>query len=163
MSRACIGFEPYPQASLLVDYLARLFGMPAASWEAFQFWHRPGASAVWIAHRSNALPSAVRVETLGLVLFRQPPPRGYPTTAFLRRFGFLATRRLFWVNAKAGEFLMHGQALAIPADRLQRGPYIVRTPQAILGRGWARAGRLTLDCAKEWRKCMTPLVAEDAA
>ena len=151
MSQGSGAFEPYPRAEAVWRYLRRRFGFGPRAFEAFRLWHRPGAQTVWIAHR-DCLPDAwTGPETIGLPVLRRPLPRGFPTTSFLQRFGLLAARNVIWVGEPGAEALMQGQRLQLDASGTAKGPFIVRTRDAVLGRGWVREARLALDIPKEWR------------
>lgn len=148
-------FEPYPRAGEVWRYLRLRFGLDLRDFPGLRLWHRRGAATVWIAREECLPPSDTAPETIGLPLLRRPLPRGFPTTAFLQRFGLRAWRSVIHVADQWTETLMRGEPL--PCDPgSDKGPYIVRTPDAVLGRGWVRRSGLVLDVAKEWRRSVEP-------
>lgn len=157
MSRSSAGFEPYPDAAGVRDYLCERFGMPAEALAEHAFWWRRGTRSIWILRAGHAPPAEAAVEAAGLVAFRQAPPRGFPTSAFLRRFGHAATRAVVDVDWPSALRLMHGEGLAEDGYPERGGPYILRSPRAVLGRGWTREGVLRLDVPKGWRKQLAAL------
>jgi len=157
LSRVSAAFEPYPEVDAVWTYLVDRYGLGPAVFAEHCLWHRPGAASIWIAHQDLAPPEDLRIETVGLVAFRQPLPRGYPSSAFLRRFGAEATRGCYDVDWPDALRLMHGQAIPrAPLDE-RAGPYVVRSPRAVLGRGWLREGQLRLDAPKMWRQQLMTL------
>jgi hypothetical protein len=87
---------------------------------------------------------------------RQPLPRGFPTNAFLRRFGRQATRNVADVSWDTALRLMYSHQIEHEPLDDKGGPYIVRAPESVLGRGWVRKGRLVLDTPKGWAAALMP-------
>ncbi len=113
---------------------------------------------MWIAHEACTPPDDLRIEWVGLPVLRQPLPRGFPTNVFLRRFGDAATRGVCDVDWDTALRLMYDHQVehAAPDDR--GGPYVVRSPAGVLGRGWVRKGRLLLETPKGWATQLMPPV-----
>lgn len=157
MSRASAAFEPCPEAiaaPVLADLEAR-FGLGKAALSGHRLWHRPGSPALWIAAAGLTVPPAPQVQGIGLCAYRDPPPRGKPTTVFLLRFGSAATRGVLDVSpAEAERF---GPGTTYPLDALApplRGYVIVRTGGPggrVLGRGYAADGRVLCEQKRSWR------------
>lgn len=150
-------FEPWPEPGPLLEYLRWRFGVAADALAGHRFWHRPGSRSLWIAAREMKPPPDLPLEAVGMVAFRQPPPRGFPTSAFLRRFGHAATANVYDLDTATALRLMHGEAVAVEPLDERGGPYVVRCPRAVIGRGWVRAGALRLDVPKVWRDQLMPL------
>ena len=76
--------EPYAPGDLLDDLRAR-FGIPSEAFDGCRFWRRDSGS-IWVSDAATVLPDE-RVEGVGVQVMRREPPRGQPSSAFLRRFG----------------------------------------------------------------------------
>lgn len=157
MSRVCVAFEPYPDSEAVWGYLERRFGLARETFTAHRLWHRPGVASVWIAHAACRPPHELRVQGLGLMAFRRPPPRGYPTSAFLRRFGAGARRNAYDLDWEAALALMHERSLPVTALDERGGPYVLRCGETVIGRGWVRDNALRLDAPRIWRRQLLPL------
>lgn len=151
MSRVSAGFRPHPEPEALLGPVRDRFGFPSGIFAEHTLWHRPRAPAVWIVRQGCQPPEGIRVEALGLLMMRRPPPRGFPTTGFCQRFGGYATRNIYEFDQETALHLMAGGTLSVEPQDWQGGPYIVRIPEAVVGRGWVREGQLRLDCPKVWR------------
>jgi hypothetical protein len=151
LSRVSVAFEPYPESEAVWRYLAERFGLTKDTFAAHRLWHRPGVTSIWIAHAACRPASVLRVQGLGLMAFRRPPPRGYPTSTFLRRFGAGAERNVYDVSWEAALQLMHERTLAVRDLDSHSGPWVVRCGQTVIGRGWVRESVLRLDAPKTWR------------
>ena len=149
-------FEPYADAEAVWDYLADRFGLERSLFAGYRLWHRQGGKPVWIAPEPGDDLSAIRLEWLGLPVLRRPLPRGFPTNAFLRRFGGAATRNVVDVDWDTALRLMYSHQPEWSAPDPKGGPYIIRTEASVLGRGWVRKGRLVLETPKGWADQLLP-------
>ena len=157
MSPACAAFEPYPEAQGVWDYLADRFGMPVAAFAGYRLWWRAErGKSIWIARDTVEPPADLKVEWLGLPVLRQPLPRGFPTSTFLRAFGGAATRNCYDEDWDTALRLMYSHQIEREPLDDKGGPYIVRSPAGVLGRGWVRKGRLVLDTPKGWATQLLP-------
>ena len=156
MSRGSDVYRPYPDAEGVWTYLEERFGMDRSIFADHCLWQRGERKAVWLLHRNAEPPADLKVDWPGLALLRQPLPRGFPTNAFLRRFGHLATANCFDVDWDTALRLMYNHQLErAPLDE-RGGPYIIRSPLGSIGRGWVRHGRLVLDTPKAWVNQLLP-------
>jgi hypothetical protein len=156
LSRDSDVFEPYPEPEAIWGYLEERFGMDPAAFAGYGLWHRPGTKAIWILAGDVEPPADLAVEWAGLAVMRQAPPRGFPTSAFLRRFGHLATKNVYEVDWDTALRLMYNHQLEYPALDERGGPYVVRSPRGTVGRGWVRKGRLALETPKAWVNQLMP-------
>lgn len=159
MSRVCAAFEPYPESREVWRYLAARFGFAESDFAGHRLWHRPGIASIWLAHQDCRPTPGLRVQGVGLMAFRRTPPRGYPTSAFLRRFGARARDNVYDVGWDTAMALMHEVSVPMAPLDERGGPYIVRCAQTVIGRGWVRAGRLRLDAPRMWRQQLLPLAS----
>ncbi len=151
---ACAAFEVLADPTPYLRWLEERFGIAPSTFESYRWWRRRGARAVWIAARDVVVDAQWAVEAVGLVAFRKPPPRGYPTTAFVARFGGFATRRVAEVGDVEALALLRGAEIDWNSEPTA-GPVVVRNASlGALGRGWIRSGRLTLELRREWRRRM---------
>ena len=107
MSPAFVAFEPYTHAEGVWDYLEERFGMPRSGFAGFRLWQRGAGKTVWILPCGVEVPGDLKIEWAGLPVLRQPLPRGFPTNAFVRRFGDRATRNAFDVDWDTALRLMY--------------------------------------------------------
>lgn len=137
-------------AGAVLGFLETRYGLGPEALGGHTLWHRPGTPALWIAARDVEPPTGRCTEGIGLCAFRDPPPKGKPTTVFLLRFGHLATRGVVEVDAASAEAF--GPDVELPlADATLRGWVIVRHDGRVLGRGWASDGRLKCEQKRSWR------------
>lgn len=156
MSRGSGAFRPYPDAEGVWAYLEERFGMDRAGFADYRLWQRGERKAVWLLHSAAEPPADLEVAWPGLAVLRQPLPRGFPTNAFLRRFGHLATRNCFEVDRDTALRLMYDHQIEREPLDERGGPYIIRSPLGPLGRGWIRHGRLLLETPKGWAAQLLP-------
>jgi hypothetical protein len=152
--RVSAEFELYPEAEALLAWLERKFGLPPATFAAHRFWHRPGHKAIWIAAADCVPPPGLRVEALGMLVARDPPPRGKPTSVFLQRFAAGATRNAYDLDdADAARFLA-GEPL--PAKGDEKGYCVVRWRGRVLGCGQAAEGQVRSTLPRAWLEAVGP-------
>ncbi|HKJ70327.1 MAG TPA: hypothetical protein VKA55_01045 [Gammaproteobacteria bacterium] len=156
MSPASDVFEPYPQAEAVWSYLEQRFGMDPAAFADHRLWQRAAHKGVWLLHAAAEPATDIKVDWPGLAVLRQPLPRGFPTNAFLRRFGFAATRSCVDVDWDTALRLMYNHQIERDPLDDRGGPYAIRSPFGTLGRGWVRHGRLVLDTPKAWANQLLP-------
>ena len=159
MSRDFDAFEPYPEAADVWRYLEERFGMAPSLFGHHRLWWRKGGKRekpIWIAHEDCVLPKDMKVDWAGLMVMRQPPPRGFPTNVFLRRFGAAASRNVVDVGWDTALRLMYNHQIEHEPLDEKGGPYIIRSSRVVLGRGWVRKGRLVLETPKGWQNQLMP-------
>jgi hypothetical protein len=150
-------FEPLPHA-LEADVFRQLegrFGLPRSALAAHRLWHRVGTPTVWIASAGVEPPRGPRVEALGLVLMREPPPGGKPTNVFMQRFGHHATRNVYALDDHQAHAFVEGHAVEIAACDDGRGWAVARWGSVVLGRAFWRDGLLESQLKKSWRADLT--------
>ncbi len=151
MSQGLDAFEPLPREHEVFGYLIDKFGFRKQDFRPYRLWHRPGHASIWMS-RTECLPcSEVKVHSVGILLFRKMPPRGFPTTAFILRFGHLAGRSVLDLSWDQALDLMLGKSIPDPGGSQGKGPYVLRTLGRGLGRGWIGQSELKLDVPKIWK------------
>lgn len=141
-------------AGPLLDDLRDRFGIPAEAFEGYRFWQRDSGS-IWIADAGTIWPAEERVEGVGLQVMRRDPPRGQPSSAFLRRFGsWIRAGRLSLDTTRAAHFL-GSTALPVDSDLPDR-VWAVECEGQILGRGRTRGGILHSELPKASRRLIEP-------
>jgi len=151
LSRACAAFEPLPEdrAEATFAWLEARYGLAPAVFAGHRFWHRPGSPALWLAAVGLSPPPGDATIAVGLCAFRDPPPRGKPSTVFLQRFGRHATRQACDLEALAAARYLAGEDVGWP-DPALRGWVVVRAGSLVLGRGWAEGGRIRNEIKRSW-------------
>lgn len=151
MSRASAAFEPLPaeRAAAVLAWLAERYGFAPEVFAGHRFWHRPGSPALWLAAAGLEQPPGPQTVAVGLCAFRDPPPRGKPSTVFLQRFGRHATRLACDVAPEVAARYLAGEDIDCP-DPALRGWAVVRSGGLVLGRGWAENGRIRNEIKRSW-------------
>lgn len=140
-------FEPYPDAESVWSWFEQRYGIDPEVFAGQRLWHRPGAPALWIAGRGCLPPPGLRVEAMGMMALRDPPPRGKPTSSFLLAFGHYATRNVYTLSPEVAlDFLEDRPVSVAPIDD-GHGYCVVRTDDLMVG-----CGRLTREVDEEGRK-----------
>ena len=134
MSRSYAAFEKTAETPVLLSFLEGELGLSPHVFAHHTFWQRKGAAAIWVATSDCSPPPKTSIEAIGILAFRRTPPRGFPTNAFLRRFGATASRRVVMLEETRAMRFLAGEALEIP-DGKERGYCLVRTDTAVVGRG----------------------------
>ncbi|MFN3198581.1 MAG: hypothetical protein ACE366_09250 [Bradymonadia bacterium] len=158
MSPVSAVFEPYSEAEQVWQWLESRYGIPQAVFAQHKLWQRVGAPALWIVGADCCPPPGAKVEAIGMMALRDPPPGGKPTSSFLLEFGHHATRNVYQLSdAEALMFLEDGPLDVVPVDD-GRGYCIVRTEELVIGCGrLARepnadgTRRLLCEVPRSWR------------
>lgn len=152
-----VPFEPLPEpdANAVFGLLEGRFGVSRASLTDYRLWHRPGTPTVWIASVDAEPPRGPRVEAFGMVLMRDPPPGGKPTSAFVQRFGHLATRNVYSLSEAQAQAYLRAEPVETAAVDDGRGWAVARWGATVLGRAFWRDGVLESQLKKSWRADLT--------
>ena len=152
-----VPFEPLPEPEARAVYalLEGRFGLPRERLSAYRLWHRAGTPTVWIASVDAEPPRGPRVEAFGLVLMRDPPPGGKPTSVFVQRFGHWATRNVYALSDAQAHAYLRGEPVEVAAVDDGRGWAVARWGSTVLGRGFWRDGVLESQLKKTWRADLT--------
>ncbi|MCB9540542.1 MAG: hypothetical protein H6704_30355 [Myxococcales bacterium] len=147
--RDFVAFEPYPEAPALIAWFGERFGIPAAVFADFAFWHRAGSPAIWMTAAAVTPPPGLGLEALGVMTLRKPPPAGKPTSIFLMKVGAHATRRVFDLDdATAARFLAR-EPISVD-DTETYGHVVVRDALGVLGCGMLADGVLVSELPRSW-------------
>lgn len=121
-----------------LEVLEQRFGVPPAAFE--RYWvHRANRDNVWIVDRGLRIPARPEPRSLGFPFFyaRMEHPR--PTTAAAVRFGSLATRNIFSLEAEDLSRLIYRKEILFEdsrLDSLQKNGYVLLSHRGlILGLG----------------------------
>ena len=142
-------FEPHPEAPALLARLEAELGLGPERFAAYRFWRRTPQGSVWLAAADCAPPPGVAVDALGLLVYREPPPRGRPTSVFALRFGAWATRGVLDLEPAAAQAALAGE-LAVPCDTDGAGWRILRAAGRPIGWGWLKAGHVRPELPHAW-------------
>lgn len=150
-------FAPLPEPDVLAVFalLEGRFGLSREHLSAHRLWHRPGTPTLWVASADAEPPRGPRVEAFGLVLMRDPPPGGKPTSVFVQRFGHWATRNVYTLSDAQAQAYLRGEPVAVDAVDDGRGWAVARWGHIVLGRGFWRDGWLESQLKKTWRADLT--------
>lgn len=142
MSHDSADFDPIDPTQRVVDYLTRSFGVPEQRFAELRFWQRRGVGTIWCTHVSVELP-AERVEAPGLLVMRDPLPRGVLANDFIRRFLSDATRNVVDLDDTEAATFLEWEPVAWRWDPAASPVQVVRWQGLCLGRG-RRRGELLL-------------------
>ncbi len=130
MSRSSAEFEPIDPAPLF-DWLQDHYGIPASPLADYSFWSRPGHDDLWIAAGGTA--PGTGATSVGTQVWRDAPPKGYLSTAFVRLIGSHATRNVFDIEGADLAAWFSGGTFAPPGSA-HKGTVIIRWRGIALGR-----------------------------
>ncbi len=131
----------------LQGYLVERFGV-TADLSGHRLWLRRGR-ALWIAAAEVVVPPRATVEAVGLLVMREPLPRGQLSTGFIRRFCASATRNVCRLEGEALAGYLAGTP--VPWTEGAPGTRIVFGDGQPLGRGRVRDGMLESELSSAYR------------
>lgn len=155
--RPAAHFTPWDATALLADFEATL-GLPPAVFAPYRFWQRTPKGSIWLA-AADAAPPPVPVDALGLLILREPPPRGRPTSVFALRFGHLATRGLIELTPTLLAAALAGQPFEVEGEPGE-GWRLLRWQGRALGWGWLREHTLRPELPADWLTDLDPTTAD---
>jgi len=132
-------FAPYEDTDRLLAGFEAGMGLHPAIFAPFRFWQRTPRSSIWLTP-ADWQPPPVPMDALGLLVLRDPPPHGRPTTVFALRFGHLATRGVLDLAPEHIQAVLAGQPIGL-ADT-STGWRILRWRGRAFGWGWLADGHL---------------------
>jgi NOL1/NOP2/fmu family ribosome biogenesis protein len=136
--RSCAAYERCLDQSLIPNWCEERFGMPSADFADFIFWHRGGRDEIWIAPTASKPATIGCMVAFGMLVMRQAPPRGKPTSAFLQRFGMTASKNHIILQGSEMAQYLKREPLSIDEPKLTNGHCIVSTVMQVIGCGqWA--------------------------
>lgn len=145
-------FERWSDPELVVGFLEEYFGLDGAELRALAWWRRPGGT-IWASAPEVALDGLTQVQTVGMAVMRMPPPRGLPSSAFLRRFAQGATRQVVTLDAPTAASFVRGEVVPVPTPcEASPGMVVVRVAETVLGRGRIREDGLHPELPREARQ-----------
>jgi hypothetical protein len=161
MPYQAVPYHAFPESERLAAELVTWYGFPADLFADYAFWQRPDSGSVSMApHVSRPLPE-LEYEAFGLLVLRTPRDFHAVSTAFIRRFGQLATQHVLRPEGQALTDYMQGVTSPWP-ERTDspRGFEIVVGPEGPLGRGLWRSidgvAHLESEFPKQYRPDWTP-------
>ena len=135
MTQQSIVYVPFGQAEKLKSDLHTWYGFPMPFLEQFRYWQRPDSLAVAITPRDFEPPADLPFEALGMLLLRSDRDFRAVSTAFIRKFGHLATVRVLRPAGEALEDYLHGRTRPWPdEDPASRSFVLVMGKDGPLGR-----------------------------
>jgi hypothetical protein len=141
-------FEKTDHADELCNYFIKQFGLAINFFEEFDLYELKNTKIIYMLRRQFV--DFFEITQIGLPVYKGDFPGGYPTNAFIYRFGQLATKNVVLIKDENLQPLLKREGVAYSSTTL--GPQIVRTKKHIIGRGWTRNGRLYLDAPKIWKQ-----------
>ena len=94
----------YKSSQELVDYFVSHFGLSQDIFDHKEFYQMENSSIVYMSEKS--IPKLRNITQPGMPIFKGEFPKGYPTNAFVYRYGNLATSNAIEVNEEDIEPLL---------------------------------------------------------
>lgn len=133
-------FAPYPDTERLLAGFEAGMGLDPAIFAPYRFWQRTPRSSIWLTP-ADWQPPPVPMDAQGLLVLRDPPPHGRPTTVFALRFGHLATRGVIDLAPEHIQAVLSGQPIEISSE-VGTGWHILRWRGRAFCWGWLALGQL---------------------
>ncbi len=149
MSSNASTYLPLSASSPLIETLMAHYGLPHGLFDEYRFWERADSGAVSIAP-AGAEPGGYDYESFGMLVLRKGDRGSSASTAFLRRFGHMATRNRVDLEGTGLADYLAGGTIDFGADdeeHPRRGFVVVVGPNGPVGRAvWRHVnGRLLLE------------------
>lgn len=142
-------FELWADPEPVITWFEGYFGIDGARLRTLRWWRRPGGT-IWASSPGVELEGLAQVQTVGLVVMRKPPPRGMPSSAFLRRYVQGATRQVVTLDPSIAARFVRGEVVPVPAmATAEPGMVLVRVDATVLGRGRVRDDGLHPELPRE--------------
>ena len=136
----------------LLNAIEIIYGIAPSVFDDRSFWQHTGAETVWMSSREAfALPDALEVQAMGMVLLRVPTQPANVSNAFVRRYGQLATRSVLDVDVEGEAAFLDRQAVPHTEGPDAKGYRIVRGPSGPLGRGLVQGDQVVSQVPKSLR------------
>ncbi len=125
----------------VLKYLEDRFGIPINIFDKYEILR--GVSNFWLFPKNQHLETlrSLQVQTVGLLFLRKVSRYLKPTSAFLQRFGYLATKNIVTLSEGIIKILKERNKVEIELD-LEPGYVILRNKNWILGCGLYLPGKL---------------------
>ncbi|QER41605.1 hypothetical protein F1847_02170 [Thermodesulfobacterium sp. TA1] len=125
----------------ILTYLEERFGLLPELFEDYEILK--GVSNFWLFPKTSYLNflTSLEVQTVGLLFLRKVSSYLKPTSAFLQRFGDLATKNVVTLSSEIIEKLKERKKVEIDLD-LSPGYVILRDEKWVLGCGLYLPGKL---------------------
>ncbi|MCS7149532.1 MAG: hypothetical protein N2Z40_03545 [Caldimicrobium sp.] len=139
--------KPFPleisqeEKDLLFSYLEERFGITRDIFYPYTFLK--GVNNYWLFPKSSHLEKLKNLnpEVVGLLFLRKVSKYLKPTSAFLQRFGYHATKNIVTIDKKAIDLFQKGRPLEVELP-IEPGYVILRDKYWILGCGLYLNGKL---------------------
>jgi len=141
-------YKEYASATELIEYLILQYGLPDNSFEKYYFFQINKNKNIYMTTQGEF--AYTNITQIGLPIYKGDFPKGYPTNAFIYRFGKKARKNVITINEKELTTLLNREGVPYTAPEVNSGAQIIKTPNNIIGRGWTRQGLLYLDTPKIW-------------
>ena len=138
MSNTASGYVPCPNTDQILAGLEFHYGIPPSAFDDWRFWSRMDSGVVSLAPADHEPGDGV-YESFGMMMVRRDDHPAAAGTAFVRRFGHLATRNTVQLEGAALANYLQGLPVDSGVADERRGFVIVVGPHGPVGRGlWRR-------------------------
>lgn len=143
-------FRTLDDQMLLPKWCENHFNISPTVFEGYTFWRRQNGKGVWITSPGFVAVEHPSVAAMGMLVMRQLPPKGKPTSVFLQRFGQTATRNVYDLEPEQVEIFLRRESVPVlPVDD-KRGYALVRSGGQVIGCGRISGRTLISEIPKHW-------------
>ena len=143
-------FKPLDDQGLVPTWCSNHFDIDPTIFDGYTFWRRQSGKGVWITAPGFEEVRHESIAALGMLVMRQLPPKGKPTSVFLQRFGQSASRNVYQIDEVDVISFLERKPLEIAPIDDRRGYALVRTRDRIIGCARVKDGRLVSEIPKHW-------------
>ena len=146
-------YNEYINYEELIEYFVKQYGFSKYIFDDYKFYQISKTKIIYMVQKFNI--SFSNITQIGLSVYKGDFPNGYPTNAFLYRFGKYATKNIISIEIDNLPILLDREGIKYFPNHPTFGPQILKTENNIIGRGWTRDGLLYLDAQKIWKQNLT--------
>ena len=142
-------FKALDDQMLLPTWCENHFDISPRVFDGYTFWQRQSGKGVWITAPGFRKVEHHSVAAMGMLVMRQFPPKGKPTSVFLQRFGQTATRNVYELEPQQVDGFLRREPIPVTPVDDKRGYALVRSG-GVIGCGRISGRVLISEIPKHW-------------
>lgn len=143
-------FKMLDDQTLVPNWCLNHFEIEPDVFEGYIFWRRQSGQSVWITAPGFEQVDHPNIAAMGMLVMRQLPPKGKPTSVFLQRFGQTASRNVYEIDEASVIPFLKREALQVDPVDDRKGYALVRTRNRVIGCGRLNGRVLVSEIPKHW-------------
>ena len=143
-------FKALDDQTLVPTWCLNHFDIKPSVFDGYSFWSRQSGQSVWITAPGFEPVDHPNIAAMGMLVMRQLPPKGKPTSVFLQRFGETASRNVYVIDEASVIPFLKREALQVDPVDDRKGYALVRTRDRIIGCGRLNGHLLISEIPKHW-------------